>query len=372
MKVLLVGNYEFDGSMSMKVWAETLLRELAQCGIDVRVISPKPVFGRIRPSSNGLGKWLGYLDRFVIFPRSLRAAAAQADVVHICDHGSAMYTMKLKGKPTIVTCHDMLAVRGALGEIPDCQPSFFGQFLQRWICQGLRHARRVACVSNFTLSDARKILGRDENLRTILNGLNYHYQHLDPSEVDTRLTELPEVKAPFVLHVGSNQTRKNREGVLRIFAKAAQDTPLSLVLAGAKPDSGLTKIASELRIQDRIVEVVRPNVQTLEALYNRALVLLFPSRYEGFGWPPIEAQACGCPVVGSDIAPLVEVLGDSAALRPLADEAEMAGEIRKLFLDPEYRERMKRRGFENVSSRFQTSRMMREYLALYREVACRS
>lgn len=93
------------------------------------------------------------------------------------------------------------------------------------------------------------------------------------------------------------------------------------------------------------------------------------SSTEGFGWPPIEAQACGCPVVGSDIAPLAGVLGQSAALRPLDDEAGMAAQIRRLAADARYRGRMRQRGFENVRSRFQTSRMMNEYVSIYQEIA---
>ena len=129
-------------------------------------------------------------------------------------------------------------------------------------------------------------------------------------------------------------------------------------------------MARELHVEDRVVQVVGPSVETLEALYNRAVALLFPSRYEGFGVPPIEAQACGCPVVASDIPPLREVLGESAPLRPLEDEAGMAEEILRLAVDREYRDEMRRRGFENVRTRYQISQMTSRYIALYRELAC--
>jgi glycosyltransferase involved in cell wall biosynthesis len=370
MKVLLVGNYEFDGATSMKVWAGALLRELRQRGIDVRLVSPRPVFGRLRRSSGGLGKWLGYIDRFMIFPRDLRAAAGSADVVHICDHGSAVYTAALKNKATIVTCHDMLAVRGAMGEAVDCPASFFGRLLQRRIRRGMRRATRVACVSEYTLNDARRILDGAGNLRMVLNGLNYPFSPLDSSEVDRRLAALPGGREPFILHVGSNLARKNREGVLRIFAMASQRTGLRMIFAGAGLSRELAEQARELRVADRIVQVEKPEVETLEALYNRATALLFPSRYEGFGWPPIEAQACGCPVVASNIPPLAEVLGQSAELRPVEDESGMADALRRLLTDRAFHDEMRRRGFENVASRFQTSRMMRDYLSLYRELAC--
>src|SRR5471032_1797123 len=116
MKILLVGNYEFDGSTSMQIWANTLFREFTQLGIDVSLIAPLPVLGRMRKASSGFGKWCGYVDRYLLFPRQLRAATAKADLVHLCDQGSAMYTLMLKDKPVVVTCNDMLAVRGALGE----------------------------------------------------------------------------------------------------------------------------------------------------------------------------------------------------------------------------------------------------------------
>lgn len=367
MKVLLVGNYEYENSISMRIWANALHRELAQLGIDVQLITPRPILGRLKPSSAGLGKWLGYCDRFLIFPSRLRAAAAQADVVHICDHGCAMYALQLHGKPVLVTCHDMLAVRGALGEIPELRPSFWGRYLQRWIQKGLEHARLVACVSSFTLADARRIL-KHGDLRLVLNGLNYPFRILPPQEAERRLAHVRGINRPFVFHITSGQERKNGEGVLRIFARSVKRTDLQLVVAGQPLSPALLQLARELQVHDRIVQVLTPPVDVVEALYNRAVALLFPSRLEGFGWPSIEAQACGCPVVASDIPPLVEVLGASALVKPLDDEAGMADAIFRLATDREYREEIRRRGLANASSRFQISRMMDEYLSLYREL----
>jgi glycosyltransferase involved in cell wall biosynthesis len=368
MNVLLLGNYQFDGSTSMQIWANALHRELVVRGVAAELIVPKPILGRIKPSARGFGKWLGYIDRFLLFPRQLRTAAASADVVHICDHGSAMFASHLRGKPVVVTCHDMLAVRGALGEIPEMRASLFGRLLQLWIRQGLRRATQVACVSQFTLDDVRRILNGNGNLCKVLNGLNYPFRLLGPGEVDRRLAGVPEIRSPFVLHIGSNHARKNRDGVIRVFAKAARQIDLQLVIAGEALNEKLLNIARELQIEGRIVQVVKPKVEIIEALYNRAVALLFPSRYEGFGWPPIEAQACGCPVVASDIPPLQETLGSSAELFSLTDEDAMARAIVRLATDDEFREASRQRGLENVRSRFQTSRMMDDYLALYREV----
>jgi len=369
MKVLLVGNYEFDGSTSMRIWAGALQRELLQVGIDIRLIAPRAVFGKLKPSAHGIGKWLGYIDRYAIFPRALRSAAAKADIVHLCDHGSAVYVSTIKGKPVIATCHDMIAVRGARGELPELRSSRFGKILQRWICDGLGRATRVACVSRATYDDARRILKTDKNLCVILNGLNSPFQPLAADEIDRRLAGLGTTQAPFVLHLGSNLAYKNREGVLRTFAIAAADTTLQLVIAGEALNADLALLARELQIEDRVVQIVRPDVRVIEALYNRAVCLLFPSLYEGFGWPPIEAQACGCPVVASDIPPFAETLGQSAVLKPVGDESGMADAIRLLASDQQFREQVRESGFANVRERFQTSRMIGEYVSLYSEVA---
>ncbi len=372
MKVLLVGNYEFDGSTSMRIWANTLLRELSQRGIDAKLITPKPILGRMKPSSSGFGKWLGYCDRFLLFPGVLQVAAGQADVVHICDNGGAIYVSRLKHKPVIVTCHDMLAVRGALGELPDLKASFFGRFLQRWICRGLQNASVVACVSQFTFDDLRRILSGRGNPHLVLNGLNYPYRQISAEEADTRLAALSEIDRPFILHVGSSHRRKNRDGVLRVFARACRDTDLKLVLAGRPLSREHLRLADQLQIGDRILQLSNPHVSIVEALYNRAVALLFPSRYEGFGWPPVEAQACGCPVVASDIPPLKEVIGQSGLLHSLDDEQGMASSIHRLATDLSFRDELQRRGLENVQSRFGTGRMMEQYISLYHEVACRT
>jgi glycosyltransferase involved in cell wall biosynthesis len=369
MKVLLVGNYEFDGSTSMQIWANALLRELLARGVDAELIVPRPVFGRIKPSPTGLGKWLGYIDRFVLFPGRLRAAAAEADVVHICDHGSAMFSNKTGGKPVIVTCHDMLAVRGALGEIAEMRSSLAGRYLQRWVRRGLRRATQVACVSQFTLDDVACILKSSANLCKVLNGLNYPFQPINATEAARRLARLPEIKRPFVLHVGSSHPRKNRDGVMRVFAQAVKLSDLMLVFAGEQLHDDLIQLARRLEIHDRIVQVTKPGVEVVEALYNRAVALIFPSRFEGFGWPAIEAQACGCPVVASDIPPLTESLGCSAARHSLDDETGMADSVVRLATDGAFRSEMRKRGLENVRSRFQTSRMMDDYLSLYRKFA---
>jgi glycosyltransferase involved in cell wall biosynthesis len=173
--------------------------------------------------------------------------------------------------------------------------------------------------------------------------------------------------AQFVLHVGSNLRRKNREGVLRIFARCKERWNGSLVFAGDALSPSLRSLGQELGVSDRIVEVPNADNQTLEALYNAATGLLFPSTFEGFGWPIAEAHACGCPVLCADRAPMSEVAGQGGLTHPIEDEAGFAADLLRLT-DAQERARWSARALENAK-RFSTERMVAEYGKLYTSLA---
>jgi glycosyltransferase involved in cell wall biosynthesis len=367
--VLLIGNYAPDRQQSMQRFAVMMLDGLATAGVRAELIQPQPFFGRFRYAGGLVAKWLAYLDKFILFPLQLRRRLKAAPaVVHICDHSNAMYARQIRDVPVVATCHDLLAVRGALGEQTDCPASLTGRLLQRWIVAGLRAATTVACVSTATLGDARRLIARREGkpkLELIPMGLNYPYRMLLPGEARARLAEHGALAsdAPFVLHVGSNLRRKNREGVLRIFARCQKQWNGLLVLAGEPLSDTLRSLGRKLGVLDRLIEVPDATTEVLEALYNRATALLFPSRFEGFGWPIIEAQACGCPVICGDGAPLPEVAGDAGLIHPVEDEDAFAAEIIRLAV-PEERARWGAKSLRNAQ-RFSIERMIAEYISAY-------
>jgi len=114
MNVLLIGNYTRDQQYSMQAFSTAMLDGLSAANISIRLIRPEPILARSGNPNAGLAKWLGYFDKYVLFPFKLRQAAKWADIVHICDHSNSMYTKYLAGKPNIVTCHDLLAIRSML------------------------------------------------------------------------------------------------------------------------------------------------------------------------------------------------------------------------------------------------------------------
>ena len=371
--VLLIGNYDPDQQQSMQRFGTMMLDGLLSAGIPAELIKPQPLFGNFCAAGAAVAKWLGYIDKFVVFPSQLKAKLVQRpSIVHIADHSNAVYAARVRACPVVVTCHDLLAVRGGLGEATDCPASFTGRILQRWILRGLQRATAVACVSGATLNDAKCLLGNTgttPRLSRITLGLNYRYRKLERAEARARIRTIDGISQdqPFVLHVGSNLRRKNRDAVLRIFARCKGTWDGKLVFAGDPLTSELRALAVEQGIASDIVEVPGPSDEMLEALYNCATALIYPSRFEGFGWPIAEAQACGCPVVCSDREPLREVGGDAVLLRDVEDEAGFATDVLRLT-DPTERAVWSEKSLQNAL-RFDSARMVAEYIELYRTVA---
>jgi len=369
--VLLIGNYPPDQQQSMHRFGTMLLQGLTDAGVTAELVRPTPVFGNFRLAGAFIAKWLGYIDKFILFPRQLRKKIAlRPALVHICDHSNAMYVKYTGGIPAVVTCHDLLAVRGALGEETDCPASRSGKRLQRWILAGLRRARAVVCVSHATLADAKRLLLSEAGgpkLTVATLGLNYPYRKLLPDEAVARMKlNGLDPSTPFVLHVGSNLRRKNREGAVRMLALSKDKWNGRIVFAGDPVTASMHSLGRDLGVADRIVEVRYPDNELLEALYNCATALLYPSRFEGFGWPVAEAQACGCPVICSDIGPLPEVGGEAVLMHQVDDEEGFATDIVRLA-NPAEREHWSEKSLRNAA-RFDTKKMIAQYLEIYRSL----
>jgi glycosyltransferase involved in cell wall biosynthesis len=367
--VLLIGNYPADQQQSMQRFAQMMLRSLTTAGVPVELIAPRPFFGKVRWAGRFVAKWLGYIDKFLLFPRELKRRIAHGvELVHICDHSNAMYSRWIRNRPIVVTCHDLLAVRGARGEVPDTPASATGKYLQRWVLSGLAKASAIVCVSQATLRDVQRLVRQKDGCPRFLHiplGLNYPYRRQEPARVRQLLGSIKGLALDrgFVLHVGSNLRMKNREGVLRIFALTKSDWDGQLVFAGEKLTPQLRSLGGQLGILDRMIELENPQNELLEALYSSALVLLYPSRYEGFGWPIIEAQACGCPVICADREPMSDIGGDAALSAPIEDEAAMARALLRLT-DPAERARWSEKSLRNAQ-RFVAADPIAQYIALY-------
>jgi glycosyltransferase involved in cell wall biosynthesis len=367
MKILLIANYVPDSQPSMQRYATLLQDGLRTAGQDVRVIRPLPKARRFGLGEYG-AKWLGYVDKLVLFPGLLRSAVDWAEVVHICDHSNAFYMKYLEGRVHVVTCHDLFGVRSALGQIPENKTRWSGRRLQGMIFDGLRLAENIVCVSDATRTDLIRLGSGvwNANVSRIYNGLNFPYEPMERNEAASRLRRLGiPVDRPFILHVGGNDWYKNRLGVLRIVSllrKRRGNQDVVLVMVGKPWTAELQQFVRMNELEGSVFELVNVAEKDLQALYSRAELLLFPSLDEGFGWPIIEAHACGCPVVTSNRAPMTEVGGDAATyIEPLDYESAAQTVAAVIGSRPAVREVTLRN-----AGRFSAAEMIRSYVALYR------
>jgi glycosyltransferase involved in cell wall biosynthesis len=370
MRVLIVRHYRPDAQRSMLEFGQAVYDYMVRTGQDVRSIEPRPRLGKGRNTMSGQAKVLGYLDKFVLFPQELRRAARNADVVHLCGQQHALYIRHLGGKPSLLTCHDLLAVRASLGEMQGVEVGGSGQKLQAMIRDAMPQATHIACVSTATLDDLEKYCRlRPGQASVVLNGV---YEHLEPTpaaEAAALVKTLGlEPGIRFLFHIGGNTFYKNRPGVIRIFGRlnemeGAKD--LKLVMAGQPFTPEMRSLVTLLGLEGKVIEARDVNFETKVALYSKAYALLFPSTAEGFGLPIIEAQMCGCPVITSDIPPMDEVAGDAALMIDPKDEAGAAEKIAKNLASLPL---LVHSGHNNVK-RFDLDRMGADYVAEYRKLS---
>jgi glycosyltransferase involved in cell wall biosynthesis len=261
-----------------------------------------------------------------------------------------------------------MAVRSALGEIPQHPTSWTGRKLQRTILKGLTKAQHVACVSEATRKDFLRIVGLpEERVSRVYNSLTYPYSRMETHEASARLRKLRiDPSELFLLHVGGNQWYKNRLGVLRIFSilcKTARKRTFKLVMVGKPWTAEMRQFIRESGISDLALEFSGVSDEDLRALYSAATMLLFPSLEEGFGWPIVEAQACGCPVATSKRPSMDEVAGD-AAIYIDPENPKLSAAIVNQALDNV--DKMRQSSLANAG-RFRSG-MIEGYLSMYDKV----
>jgi glycosyltransferase involved in cell wall biosynthesis len=356
----------------MRRFTELLHAGLAARGHTVRVLTPSLRLARLGPHYRygGLAKYLGYFDKWVLFPRQLRREirASRPDVVHITDHGNAPYAGAVPGVPVVVTCHDLLQIRAACGELPRQAVGRAGRWQQAWILARLARPQHIACVSAATQKDLLRLTRRPTGRSSVIpNALNHPYRPLAPAEAQARLAGLgADLRGGFVLHVGGAHWYKNRPGLLAIYAELRRRLASApkLVMVGTALSAAELAQAEALGITPHLLFFSTVTNAQLEALYNRADALILPSWEEGFGWPIAEAQASGCPVFATDRAPMNDVGGAAAVY---FDPLNPVGAARIIASAWSQRGKQRQRGLLEAR-RWRPELMLGAYESVYHEL----
>ena len=334
MKLVFFAHPEFLGLRSQAHFVRMLAQACQARGHTVQVRQP---VGTLQQRVGGwaalkwAAKWAGYADQYLLFPRELRrqAQADAADTLYVfCDQALGPWVPALAHRPHVVHCHDLLALRSALGEVPENPTRASGRLYQRYIRRGFRKARHFISISQQSRDDLHRVGGvRPVTSEVVFNGLNHPYRPLPRQQALALLARAGIALPPagLLLHVGGGQWYKNTAGVVALYARLATQAlarrePVPALLMVSPPEG-----ANQGAVQEWLRQVpAGAQVQfrhgldaaTLQALYSLARALLFPSLAEGFGWPVAEALACGCPVLTTDAAPMNEVGGKAAVYLP--------------------------------------------------------
>lgn len=254
-----------------------------------------------------------------------RARAAKVDILH----QPAFSAPILYPGKVVVTVHDLIAI--FFGEEI---PFFSRQYFSRWMPFSYRFADHIIAISENTKRDMIKILGfPEEKITVIYEAASVNYRPVGDRSIITRVQAKYKTGSDYLLHIGTLNPRKNLSFLIEVFAKLIESgSTLNLVIAG-KPGwyyEGLFAQVLRLGLTGRVKFIGYVPENDKAALLSGAFAFVFPSRYEGFGLPVLEAMACGCPIVAANVSSIPEVVGDSGILLPLEDKAAWVSALRSL------------------------------------------
>jgi glycosyltransferase involved in cell wall biosynthesis len=245
--------------------------------------------------------------------------------------------------------------------------------------RALRKAARVLAVSQFTKSEISRTFGvPDDRIEVVYNAIDERFLHGHASQADRDLiAERYQVNYPFLLYAGAIRPHKNVVRTIEAFSalkteleKEQQLPDLKLIIIGddLSGHPGLRRTVVRSGVQNDVRFLGFVPIEVLRIFYDVAKIFVFPSLYEGFGLPPLEAMAHGTPVVTSNTSSLPEVAGNAALLVNPENVFEIQRALQRALLDPVLRTRMKQRGYEQAQ-RFSWTNSVSRILQIYREVA---
>lgn len=294
-----------------------------------RVVLPGPLYSPHR-----------LFARYLFYPVRLRREARRADVVHILDHAYAHMLTMARRRPVITTVHDLMPVivlRSPRGGVLE---SVRNRLLRRTL-KALRQANVFIVGTEWLKRELATWLGDDRRIRVVPFGVDRAFFREAPGgrERGRRDWRIPE-DAFVVLHVGSTVDRKNVPLVIQTVARLRMEVGADVYLlqVGGRLTPDQEQLIERLGLTRVVRSVPAAYERTLRRAYRAADVLLFPSLYEGFGFPVLEAFASGLPVVTSGAGGLREVGGDAAVIVEGRDPAAYVEALVELSDDQDRRE----------------------------------
>jgi glycosyltransferase involved in cell wall biosynthesis len=265
---------------------------------------------------------------------------------------------------SVITVHDLAFL---------LYPHFLTRESARYyghIDQAVRWTDHIISVSESTKRDTIQHLGVAEDRITVVHeAANPVFRPMDRQEAREQIRYRHGIEAPYILFVSTIEPRKNVPTLLRALWQLVEcyKEDVRLVLAGGKGwlFEDAFSVVDELKLDRRVHFVGRVSSEDLLYLYNAAEMLAHPAFYEGFGLPPLEAMACGLPVIVSNVASLPEVVGDAGFLIDPHEVDELTVAMWRVLNDDGLRQEMRQKGLKQAG-RFSWERAARETMAIYK------
>ena len=319
MKIVLFTHPPFLEHQSMPRYAEMLLNGMKERGHQVKVWTPEARLYKMA-FMNSLKKWLGYVDQYIVFPIEVKFKLLKSskDTLFVfADQALGPWVPLVKNRKHVVHCHDFLALKSALGMIPENPTSYTGKLYQSYIRNGFSKGKNFISISKKTQQDLQELhQGIILNSIVCYNGLNRPFNVVSPIESRSLLGAKLDIvlSSGYILHIGGNQYYKNRRGVIEIYDtwRSINKEKIPLILIGSEPSEELKTLYQKSLFKDDIHFITNLSDEYINNAYSGAICLLFPSLDEGFGWPIAEAMASGSLVITTNRSPMNEVGGTAA------------------------------------------------------------
>ena len=295
----------------------------------------------------------------------------ECDLVHIPNLFSVPRALPC---PYVMTVHDMLDHLSRARQ----QTGFWGSLHFQLTKRALHGASRIFAVSNFTKVEMEKLFGiPGQRIEVVYNAIDERFLYGHATAADRQLiAERYQVFYPFLLYAGRISPHKNVVRMIEAFSalkteleKDGAFPDLKLIIIGddlsGNPDLRRTVIRSGVQNDVRFLGFVP--VEVLRIFYDQAKIFVFPSLYEGFGLPPLEAMAHGTPVVTSNVTSLPEVVGNAAVLVHPENSFEIMRALHRVLRDQPLREKMKERSYKQAA-KFSWEKSVRRIMEVYQEV----
>jgi glycosyltransferase involved in cell wall biosynthesis len=312
ISVLLIGNYASDLQPSMRRYAAGMMRGLQECmpPENVHLLTAPRLYTPFRSqilSQQFLDKFSRHSWNYLYSGGTIYHHLAQkkSSIVHVLDHSHAAILLALpRHLRTVVTCHDLIPLKLLSGRLSgDIKPTFIQERLFRLSMMGLKKADHIICVSKATQEDVIELLNIPRERTSVV------YSPVDFPSISHHSQKNLRTNGIFhILSVGGSLTYKNHHRALTAVTEILrQNIPIKLHIIGRTLSDDEKNVLNTTGLLENTIITPRATDEELLQAYTNSDVLLFPSLYEGYGWPPLEAFMCGCPVVLSPAGALAEI-----------------------------------------------------------------